>query len=598
MDLSVSVAPNARTVRRSLVMPLIGLFALVAGQLGAGAALAAPAPAPSTTGSATSSAAPLKAVIIVGPTNSLTDSNLADAESLALTAESYGMDVHRVFFPHATWENVLANIQGANLVVYMGHGYGWPSPYTNVLTESRQDGMGLNTFDGSGKNQYTYYGANLIRDNITLAPNAIVFLNHLCYSAGNGEPGMAIPSWDLARQRVDNMASGWLAVGARVVFAYASQLFNKMVKLLFTTDDTMEDMFKTPGAKNFLDPHQTEGFYRAISGDLGMTTSDWSAGSGGGAVPTLTHLQASPVDGGAFLNGGPDDAMFTPNGDGVTDDLNITYNVDAEAFVDFEVKNSSGGMVRSFSGWSPAGTGSADWDGKNDNGDAVGDDTYTIKATPRNRGGEAGASKSVDVVVLTTMYGPAVSPDLFYPSDGDNLAQTTALSVTLQQAATFTWKVVDGDGNTVKTKVNNASVGAGTQNWNWDGKDGSGNYVPDGTYYSVMTATTSAGSYSHKLPVDVMAFRMTTKDPAPFVRGTKTKVYVWSAEPLYSKPKVKLFAPGVSVKKYRTYNLAGGGYYVKVTFPGGAQPGTLHIQVVSKDVNGVKQWTDYYFPLL
>ena len=105
----------------------------------------------------------LKAVFIVGPTNSLTQTNLTDAESLAQVAESYGMDVRRVFFPHATWENVLANIQGANLVVYMGHGYGWPSPYTKTLTESRQDGMGLNTFDGSSTSQYTYYGANVLK---------------------------------------------------------------------------------------------------------------------------------------------------------------------------------------------------------------------------------------------------------------------------------------------------------------------------------------------------------------------------------------------------------------------------------------------------
>ena len=104
------------------------------------------------------------------------------------------MDVRRVFFPNATWDNVLANIQGANLVVYMGHGYGWPSPYTAQLTESRQNGMGLNTFDGSDQDEYTYYGANLIKQYITLAPNAIVFLNHLCYAAGNGEAGMAIPT--------------------------------------------------------------------------------------------------------------------------------------------------------------------------------------------------------------------------------------------------------------------------------------------------------------------------------------------------------------------------------------------------------------------
>ena len=129
--------------------------------------------------------------------------------------------------PTPTWDNVLANIQGANLVVYMGHGYGWPSPYTSVLTESRQDGMGLNTFDGSGPSQYTYYGANLLKQYVTARaqrdrlPQPPVLLRRQ-RRAGHGHP-----SYDLAAQRVDNMASGWLGIGAKAVFAYGSQLFAK-----------------------------------------------------------------------------------------------------------------------------------------------------------------------------------------------------------------------------------------------------------------------------------------------------------------------------------------------------------------------------------
>ncbi|HEY5488218.1 MAG TPA: hypothetical protein VIK00_00135, partial [Candidatus Limnocylindrales bacterium] len=165
------------------ILSLLGLLATTS--IGVAVVHAESNNAPRTTATSQDDPTPhrLKAVFIVGPTNSLTQSNLADAESLAVVAESYGMDVRRVYFPHATWANVLANIQGANLVVYMGHGYGWPSKYTSVLTESRQDGMGLNTYDGSGPTQYTYYGANLLKQYVTLAPNAVVFLNHLCYSA-------------------------------------------------------------------------------------------------------------------------------------------------------------------------------------------------------------------------------------------------------------------------------------------------------------------------------------------------------------------------------------------------------------------------------
>jgi len=243
-----------------------------------------------------------KAVFIVGPTNGLTASNLADAEAMASQAEDVGMDVRRVFFPHATWQNVLANVQGASFVVYMGHGYGWPSHYTRALTESRQNGMGLNSFSGSGKSQYTYYGAKPIRQNIRLAPNAVVLLNHLCYAAGNGEAGMPIPSEDIARQRVDNMANGWLAAGARAVFAFTWTQKLDYPRALMTTALSMDQLFmspgggspsgfvgwrnrrfqseRTPGAVNHLDPRYRQGYLRALSGDLSMNAAEFRAGAG------------------------------------------------------------------------------------------------------------------------------------------------------------------------------------------------------------------------------------------------------------------------------------------------------------------------------
>ena len=188
---------------------------------------------------------PPKAVIIVGPSSGMTGSNLVDAAAFAEKARVAGMDVKQVFFPNATWENVLANIQGANLVVYMGHGYGWPSPYTSKLAESRQDGMGLSSIAGSGPNEYTYYGANLIRANVHLAPNAVVILIHGCYTAGNGEPGMAIPTEDVARERVDNFASGYLGAGARAVFAFGWNQKLNYSNALMTSNSTMDQMFTT-----------------------------------------------------------------------------------------------------------------------------------------------------------------------------------------------------------------------------------------------------------------------------------------------------------------------------------------------------------------
>jgi hypothetical protein len=263
--------------------------------------------------------APLKAVIIVGPTHDLTQQNLTDGELIAQAAESYGMDVRRVFFPNATWANVLANVDGANLVVYLGHGYGWPSPYP-PFREKLQNGIGLDPYAGAPKSSVEYHGGKQIRENWHLAPNAVVFLSHLCYAAGQSEAGMGTPSWDVARQRVDNMASAYLYAGASAVFAYSMQPFENTLDLLMTTDQTVDQIFRTPGlqahsyygwvgndpryfdsvrtpgARNLIDPDPstTYDYERAVSGDLTLTAGQWRAGTGTWAAPTFQNNPPTP----------------------------------------------------------------------------------------------------------------------------------------------------------------------------------------------------------------------------------------------------------------------------------------------------------------
>jgi flagellar hook assembly protein FlgD len=608
MDSSgVFFATPVRAFRGSFAAVCLAIALLATAALAAASPVHAAAPAP------------LKAVFIVGPAGSQTSADLTDAEALAVQAQGYGWDVRRVFFPHATWDNVMANIQGANLVYYAGHGYGWPSAYTKVLTEARQNGVGLNSYDGSNSNTYTYYGANVLRANWVLAPNAVVFLNHDCYTAGNGEPGMAIPTWDVARQRVDNFASGFQAVGAKVVFALSYQRFTKVLTNLATTDLNVEDIFRlpgakptpfwgwvgwdprkfdsvrTPGTKNFMDPHQTMGFERAVSGDLTLTGSQFRNGPGNGQAPNMTNFNAQTPGMNSFAPSDP--AFFTPNGDGVTDTVALKFNVDREAFVDMEVKNQAGDVVRNLSAWSPGGSGSGSWNGKNSAGSYVPDGVYSVRATPHNRAGTEGNTQSVDVSVFTTMRSPSVSPAHFYAADGDNLARTTNLSVNLQSPATFWWKVTDKNGNVVRTFVNGVSTAAGQQSFQWDGKDNAGANVPDGTFYSVMTTTTSAGTYFHSLPIDVRAFRLTTSAVAPFVRGTKVKFFVYSAEPLSARPKVKVTVPGLLVKTYSTSAVTGGGYSVAVTFPTTGQAGTVQFRVQGSDTAYQFQYSDFAFQL-
>ena len=90
----------------------------------------------------------------------------------------------------------------ANLLIYLGHGNGTPSPYP--YSPKSKNGLGLNATAGHGNNNVKYYGEYYVKTYLQLAPNAVVILNHLCYSAGNSEPGRTAPSRSVATQRIDN----------------------------------------------------------------------------------------------------------------------------------------------------------------------------------------------------------------------------------------------------------------------------------------------------------------------------------------------------------------------------------------------------------
>ena len=51
-----------------------------------------------------------------------------------LEAIKYTPNVVKVYSPNATWDAVKAAAQGASIFIYLGHGYGFPSPYKPITT--------------------------------------------------------------------------------------------------------------------------------------------------------------------------------------------------------------------------------------------------------------------------------------------------------------------------------------------------------------------------------------------------------------------------------------------------------------------------------
>ena len=232
-----------------------------------------------------------KVVIIVGATHGATAGNRADADRAYAEAIKYTSNVVKVYSPYATWAKVKAAVVGASVVIYMGHGNGWPSPYTYDPNYTTKDGFGLNATYNAGDYNNKYYGEPSIAT-LELAPGAIVLLHHLCYASGNSEPGNPEPSVSVARQRADNYAAGFLKAGASAVLADGHSGAERYLRGLFTTHQTIEDMWRhqsnangnfvsfasarTPGTTVYQDPETpTSGFYRSLAiKTFGVTTDE------------------------------------------------------------------------------------------------------------------------------------------------------------------------------------------------------------------------------------------------------------------------------------------------------------------------------------
>ena len=193
----------------------------------------------------TASATGLKVVIVVGPVESTTSRYLADARALAKQARSYGATVTEIYSPNATWARVKPAAQHANILIYLGHGNGTPSPYP--YSPKSKNGLGLNAAAGHGNSNVKYYGEYYVKTYLHLAPNAVVILNHLCYSAGNSEPGRAAPTTKVAKQRIDYYASSFLKTGARAVFAEPKGGAGYILAGLFSGSKTMRQIFTAQG---------------------------------------------------------------------------------------------------------------------------------------------------------------------------------------------------------------------------------------------------------------------------------------------------------------------------------------------------------------
>jgi hypothetical protein len=156
------------------------------------------------------SVTPPKVVIIVGPTGSGTANNRSQGDEIAAAATALGATVVKVYSPNATWSKVKAAVNGAKIIVYLGHGNGYPNPYSSSYYPDRVDGWGLNrtTTNGDSDNWSTtmvYCGEKALLGTLTssdglaqrtycsggpITPAAgfVMIYSNACYAPGANEP--------------------------------------------------------------------------------------------------------------------------------------------------------------------------------------------------------------------------------------------------------------------------------------------------------------------------------------------------------------------------------------------------------------------------
>ena len=248
-------APGHSALRRHAHIVLLAFV------VAAGVVVVQPAPPPATAASGP------KVAVIVGPSGSATARYRDVANKAAAEALRYTSNVVKVYSPNATWSRVKAALTGASVVVYVGKGYGFPSPRSTIFRPGSQDGLGLNPVAGVNNTSIRYYGERYIR-RVALARSAVVLLSHARYAPGNGEAGSAEPTLAKARRRVDNYGAGFLAAGASAVIAEMSASPVYYVRTVFTRTLTVDAMWRAAPSRH---GHVTSFWSRRTSGSIGRT---------------------------------------------------------------------------------------------------------------------------------------------------------------------------------------------------------------------------------------------------------------------------------------------------------------------------------------
>lgn len=238
------------------------------------------------------------------------------------------------------------------------------------------------------------------------------------------------------------------------------------------------------------------------------------AGNTGGSQPVRFRLDTQEAE--VLLSA--EFEAFSPNADGTRDRVQFFPQVQQNESVDgytLTVARADGTPVRTFEG-SGAIEETFVWDGFGDDGERAADGDYRARLDVRYLDGDQVSARTAPVA-LDTAYPEAdieAEYTLFSPNDDGN-KDDVAIAQNSSVEGLWEARVLNSEGEAVRTWFWKGELPDTT----WDGRDDSGNIVPDGVYrYEVVSTDAAGNTTTETLP----GLEIDTRRTAVFVTADTT----------------------------------------------------------------------------
>ena len=178
----------------------------------------------------------LKAVLMVGPVTSDTDGTtlgyVEDLKFAAKVLEANGVEVHGFYTPDNNWESIKKACEGANFLLYKGHGV--------------YDGSNPPKWVGGFCLKGSFPSSSDISTELKLAPNAIIMISG-CFTAGNAGDDIGKIELPEAKRRIEMYSKPFFDIKAACYYAnWYPSAFHDFIEKLFA-NSTLGEAYKGYG---------------------------------------------------------------------------------------------------------------------------------------------------------------------------------------------------------------------------------------------------------------------------------------------------------------------------------------------------------------